>query len=426
VYYSLFFSLEIPLFIHLFHVDRCVNILKIKCWLSVIKDLVAYTMTTFPNPTSFVMPNPDPQGSVPDDFRHAQQAQMVSQNFGIPMQGSNPGMWANILPAAIQIHEHKKMNEVAQKYQDKYVQNFKDRYGFKDGDLDTLKDEFKEITDHITGLIPDEDLKAMYKKYVQSYPHMYLSMIPPEALQAKLRGEVAEMSKCVTSLVKSLSKLQMAAGVPPIVSLMFESMPDPLTAITDPMYSTYNDAIIQSGQTDSTTGQPILASALLLSKPGEALDIFENNLPSGISSDEIKALRNVISNMGSSSGCQTYGDEWNHMGPEPAMNPAMCLGEDDKMQPGNPRHPHGRTAVYKAQRTQDGGAQWVMKGQVPNPTADAEHMLTQANLYNSRQHHPQAHYAPFSPMPAGMPMRKKSGRKSKTSTKKKGGRKSSK
>jgi len=52
------------------------------------------------------------------------------------------------------------------------------------------------------------------------------------------------MSKCVTTLVKSLSKLQMASGVPPIVSLMFESMPDPLTAITDPMYSTYNDAIM--------------------------------------------------------------------------------------------------------------------------------------------------------------------------------------
>jgi len=176
-------------------------------------------MTSFPNPTSFVMPNPNPKGAVPSDFQHAQQAQMISDNFKIP-----------------------EMNEVAQKYQDKYVQNFKDRYGFKEGDLDTLKEEFNDITKHITELIPDEDLKTMYKKYVQSYPHMYLSMIPPEALQA-IRAEVTEMSKCVTTLVKSLSKLQMASGVPPIVSLMFESMPDPLTAITDPMYSTYNDAI---------------------------------------------------------------------------------------------------------------------------------------------------------------------------------------
>lgn len=412
-------------------------------------------MTSFPNPTSFVMPNPNPKGAVPSDFQHAQQAQMISDNFKIPVQGAhNPGMWANILPAAIQIHEHKKMNEVAQKYQDKYVQNFKDRYGFKEGDLDTLKEEFNDITKHITELIPDEDLKTMYKKYVQSYPHMYLSMIPPEALQAKLavkchhdniklRAEVTEMSKCVTTLVKSLSKLQMASGVPPIVSLMFESMPDPLTAITDPMYSTYNDAITTyhklagdntvPGEVDASgnpvfdsNGEMILASSVLLSKPMDALDKFEMNPPGDVTPDDVKALKTVISNMGTSSGCQTFGDEWNHMGPEPAMNPAMCLGEEDKMQAGNPRHPQGRTAVYKAQRTQDGGAQWVMKGQVPNPSADAEHMLKHTQLFNGTKYHPQAQYAPFAPMPGSMPMRKKTGRKSKTSTKKKGGRRSSK
>ena len=48
------------------------------------------------------------------------------------------------------------------------------------------------------------------------------------------------------------------------------------------------------------------------------------------------------------------------------MNPAMCVGKD-AMQAGNPRNAQGRTAVYKAQRTQDGGAQWVLKGQVPVP-----------------------------------------------------------
>jgi len=110
----------------------------------------------------------------------------------------------------------------------------------------------------------------------------------------------------------------------------------------------------------------ILASSVLLSKPMDALDKFEMNPPADVTPDDVKALKTVISNMGTSSGCQTFGDEWNHMGPEPAMNPAMCLGEDVKMQPGNPRHPQGRTAVYKAQRTQDGGAQWVMKGQVPS------------------------------------------------------------
>lgn len=402
-------------------------------------------MTGFPNATNFAMPNPqsvDP--SVKDAqsaFKHAQQAQMVSQNFGLPLQ-QNAGMWANILPAAIQIEEHKKMNEVAQKYQDQYVKNFNDRYGFKKGDLDGLKKEFSDITDHITGLIPDGDLQTMYKKYVKSYPNMYLSMIPQEALQAKLavkcvrenkvlREEVTKMSKCVTTLVQGLSKLQMAAGVPPIVSLMFESMPDPLTAITDPMYSSYNDAITTY---HSLAGLSGANSSLLLSKPTEALnnfisggDILETDASGSrieITTAQMKELLKVIENMETSSGCQTYGDEWNHTGPEPAMNPAMCLAESESMQPGNPRNAHGRTAVYKAQRTQDGGAQWVMKGQVPNVMGDAPadaSVFNHAQMMNSARYHqqPAGNWSEYAPggMPAPVAPRPK--RKSSKASKKK-------
>lgn len=397
------------------------------------------TVGGFPSP--FLM-NPDGEKTSDSAFKAAQQAQMVSQNFGVPMQGANPGMWANILPAAIQIEEHKKMNEVAEKYQKQYVENFQKRYGFTGDQLKELKDEFTEITNHITNLIPDGDLQTMYKKYVASYPHMYMSMIPPEALQTKLavkcandnavlRKEVQSMSKCVTSLVQSLSKLQMAAGVPPIVSLMFESMPDPLTAITDPMYSSYNDAI-------STYHKLSAGSSKLLENPIDALKEFHGQASStpdekvvvageSITKGEIEALQTVIQNMGTSSGCQTYGDEWNHTGPEPSMNPAMCLGEGDSMQPGNPRNAHGRTAVYQAKRTQDGGAQWVMKGQVPNPMGQAPEMFGQAQLAQSARYH-QSPASPFAGYPSA-PVRRSSThkKKSKTSTKgKKSGRKSSK
>lgn len=426
-------------------------------------------MTGFPNPNLFNMGNPT--GSVGEKaqnaYEAAQHANLVSQNFGIPLQGEHPGMWANILPAAIQIEEHKKMNEVAQQYQQQYVKNFQDRYGFKEGDLEGLKKEFQQITDHITDLIPDGDLRTMYKKYVQSYPHMYMSMIPPEALQSKLavkcvrenallREEVSKMSKCVTTLVQGLSKLQMAAGVPPIVSLMFESMPDPLTAITDPMYSAYNDAIETyhalagtkkydntiTVSVDDVNGvtQQKPASSVLLSDPLKALKTFEdaakaatdsNNNPIGylemesgeiVTPEKIKALKTVVENMKTSSGCQTFGNEWNHTGPEPAMNPAMCLGEKDVMQPGNPRNALGRTAVYKAQRTQDGGAQWVMKGQVPNAMGDGQHqnVFNHAQIAQSARYHQQpagdwAHYAQ-----APAPRRTSKKKSSKASGKKKG------
>ena len=390
------------------------------------------------SPHPYIMANPNGGNGIPQDvnkaqnaFQVAQQANMVSQNFGIPMQGNDPGMWANILPAAIQIEEHKKMNQVALEYQQTYVNNFRDKYGFSDSELNDLKLEFTKITDHITGLIPDGELQTMYKKYVESYPHMYLSMIPREALQSKLavkcvrenkvlRDEVASMSKCVTSLVQSLSKLQMAAGVPPIVNLMFESMPDPLTAITDPMYNSYNEAIktyhaLSSAGTISFTKENVpyttdLGSALL-SNPVDTLKDFQLAADQGVlgvyfdadgnnpvKPSHISDLQKVIDNMGTSSGCQTYGNEWNHTGPEPAMNPAMCLGEGESMQPGNPRNAHGRTAVYKAQRTQDGGARWVMKGQVPNHTGQGVNVLDHAQLTQNARYHQQpasdwAHYA---------------------------------
>lgn len=392
------------------------------------------------SPHPYIMANPNGGTGVPADvnkaqnaFQVAQQANMVSQNFGIPMQGQNPGMWANILPAAIQIEEHKKMNQVALEYQKNYVDNFQRKYGFSSDDLTELRDEFKTITDHITGLIPDGELQTMYRKYVESYPHMYLSMIPKEALQSKLavkcvrenktlRNEVASMSKCVTSLVQSLSKLQMAAGVPPIVNLMFESMPDPLTAITDPMYNSYNEAIktyhALSGSSLGTTmedadGTVIFAKDGILSNPVAALSAFQADADAAsldqdkkllsdgsttIKMAQIQDLQKVIDNMGTSSGCQAYGNEWNHTGPEPAMNPSMCLGPDDVMQPGNPRNAHGRTAVYKAQRTQDGGARWVMKGQVPNHTGQGVNVLDHAQLTQNARYHQQpasdwAHYA---------------------------------
>ncbi len=367
-----------------------------------------------------------------DRVANMQHAQVVSQNFGIPMQHTGAGMWANILPAAIQIKEHEKMNQVALQYQQQYVENFKRRYGFDNDTLEELKQEFRGITDHITNLIPDGELRSMYRKYVESYPNMYLSMIPAEALQAKLavkchhdnrqlREEVTEMSACVTTLVRSLSKLQMAAGVPPIVSLMFESMPDPLTAITDPMYSAYNDAIKTYHELANGTGafvidaevqgQPGIQSQTLLSEnPKDALDRYrrvlenaatpDNQDPrfpdSEVSLSRVKALEKVILNMGTSGGCQTFGDEWNHMGPEPPMNPAMCLAEEDSMQPGNPRHNLGRTAVYKAQRTRDGGARWVIKGQVPNPAENAP-LYNQAQIVHNARYNPQGagDWAPY-------------------------------
>ena len=338
--------------------------------------------------TNYVLPNDSQNENENKIVNNARDAHNVSKAFGMPLDAQG-GMWANILPHALQIEEHKKTMKIASEYQKKYIEDFRKRYGFTETQLEDLHNDFKQITDQITELIPDGDMKEMYKKYVKSYPTMYLSMIPQEALQAKLavkcvtenralRSEIEEMSKCVSTLVRGLSKLQMAAGVPPIVNLMFETMPDPLTSITDPMYQSYNSAITtyhmlldDSSLSSQLRSEPVTVLEKLIQKgkytsPNTVKDENGSDVHPTIQTDELIQLKEVINNLSSQSGCQPFGEEWNHMGPEPAMNPAMCVGEH-ATQAGNPRHPQGRTAVYKATRTQDGGAQWVLKGQVPLP-----------------------------------------------------------
>lgn len=406
--------------------------------------------------SNFIFPDFDPR------VRNAQIALQNTQAFGAPLpQGM--GMMAGILPAALKIEEHKKMQEIATKYYEKYIKDFNTKYGFSDDQINALVTEFQQVTEEICRLIPDEEMKNMYRKYIESYPTMYLSMIPQEALQTKLavkcvtenatlRRKVEEMSSSVSSLVKNLTDLQISAGIPPIVNLMFESMPDPLTAITDPMYHKYNDSIVtyhkllkdearnpSLQRVPGPDGQPRVNNPPLTN--GELLRVEPLNYlkeivadaknanrpvwgphgPNGtyacgpqqsvneiivgdarentrVSVADIDALTQVMSNMHTQSGCQPFGDEWNHMGPTPAMNPAMCLAEEDKFQTGNPRHEDGRTNLYQAKRDARGNAVWVQAGDIPALSGGAQQMVTpQAPGWNGVSHMPGVDSRP--PMP---------------------------
>ncbi|CAM9091078.1 unnamed protein product [Ectocarpus sp. 12 AP-2014] len=419
-----------------------------------------------PTGGAFLFPDFDPR------VRNAQIAVQNTQAFGAPLpQGM--GMMAGILPAALKIEEHKKMQEIATKYYEKYIKDFNSKYGFTDVQIEGLVREFKDVTEEICRLIPDEEMKNMYRKYIESYPTMYLSMIPQEALQTKLavkcvtenatlRRKVEEMSSSVSSLVKNLTDLQISAGIPPIVNLMFESMPDPLTAITDPMYHQYNDSIVtyhkllknadvnvnltvlgndgrpQVGNPDNVPNNQLLRIQPLhfLDKLVEDLEDAGTNYPvpntatppvrgqnttqpsgaAGVAQtlhfgsdsatgpleavpvSDIKALKTVMSNMHTQSGCQPFGDEWNHTGPTPAMNPAMCLDEKDKFQTGNPRHEVGRTNLYQAKRDPRGNAVWVQAGDIPALSGGAQQMVTPtAPGWNGVSHMPGVDSRP--PMP---------------------------
>lgn len=359
------------------------------------------------------------------------------------------GMMAGILPAALKIEEHKNMRKIADRYYEQYIKDFNRKYGFSDKQIETLVDEFKTVTEQICKLIPDKKMRDMYKKYIESYPTMYLSMIPAEALQTKLavkcvtennvlRTKIESMSKCVSTLVRNLTDLQISAGIPPIVNLMFESMPDPLTAMTDPLYHKYNKgigtyhALLDDTEVDQTLErldgnkntldiegkpgpglenetllrmEPVSYLKGLLKKGGKhttkAADSSRNQ---EVPPEDIQDLLTIMENMQTKSGCQPFGDEWNHMGPTPAMNPAMCLGEDHRMQPGNPRHEVGRTSIYQAERDQSGNARWVQKGVIPDVAGEGAPQMVQhqghgqqnPNLVNSQSYTPGIDKRPMS------------------------------
>lgn len=139
--------------------------------------------------------NPAPNGSsfaFDAKTMNTQAALTGALAFGGGVLPQGMGMMAGILPAALKIEEHKKMREVAEKYYEKYIKDFNKKYGFTEPQIKELVKEFNEVTDEICRLIPDQAMQDMYRKYIESYPTMYLSMIPAEALQTKLAV------KCVT------------------------------------------------------------------------------------------------------------------------------------------------------------------------------------------------------------------------------------
>ena len=414
-------------------------------------------------PTPFMMQQNFTEGSVAQTnyvaekekatarMHQNQDAMNMNRLLGQPIgafQAPDAAIMQNLLPLQIKMEEQKQMQKVAEEYQKTYVKQFQDRYGFQEDQLKDIRGDFDKITGHILELLPTGDMKTMYEKYIKSYPNLFFSIIPPEALQARLaakcesdnrtlRTKVADMSKCVSTLVKNLSDLQVAAGIPPIVNLMFESMPDPLTAITDPMYSSYNQSIsvyhkLSTHFTDTkdslilqklhTNPAVLLKDLLKADEPVYKYDDDGNETEIIVTVEEMKKLLGVVEGMRTQSGCQPHGDEWNHTGAEPAMNAAMCLAENERIQPGNPRHSQGRTALYQAQRTQDGGAVWVQKGQVPNV---AQPSFVANSPYQGNPQ-PQAPQAPFGfpqgyqqGYPQGYPMQAPTPRKvSKKSSKK--------
>jgi len=137
-----------------------------------------------------------------------------------------------------------EIKQIAQRYQSD-ISKMKSTYGFTDDTMMQLHEEFSMMSGAIIKTIENDpdfrDNVGVYKKYLQTYPYLYFSIIPREVLESrlaakcvedntKLRTMLAEMNTCLGDLVHKISDLQEMSGIPPIARVVFSAIPDPLVA----------------------------------------------------------------------------------------------------------------------------------------------------------------------------------------------------
>ena len=260
----------------------------------------------------------------------------------------------------------QELKEITERYHNHYIADMKRKYGFNDETMRVLKDDFKKMTEDILEVIkrdePEEQYQQ-YKEYLNSYPFLYFNVIPREVVESMiaakcveenrlLRSTLADVTKNLSELVLSVSKLQVMTSVPPIARALFEELPDPLTANSDHSMLHYYHADMNTYYKvhEYAKSNPVDLNHFL-TNPVEFLsdEIKIAEIPE-VSEAEIKNLKELIIGLQTGKGCFPKGiEEWNHVGPEPPMD---ANNEDchNKVRMGNPMNEEGLGSMYTSKK----------------------------------------------------------------------------
>jgi len=349
------------------------------------------------------------------DEAHAalMQSQMLSQWGMNPVQAS---MQTAMLPQIMQMKQAELMQKLATDTRKAYLERFKEYYQFDGTQIESFRKDFRDIRNTILNMIPDSDgankeIKVMYESFLESYPEMYLQLIPKEILQAKLsqkcsaqnkelREIIPQISASIVDIMRKLAGLQETLGVSPLVSTVMGEMPDPIALMTNPQYAPYKKAmkifqVVQQRAPDAAAFQADPIAAMKASGPitihkrnADGTDMLDENgrriVTEQYSADDILAAVDLLTKTQMGSACAPYGPEFTQKGPKPNKNAAACLasGPDAAWSTGNVSDPKGSKQLYHAQRLPDGSIDWVLTGDMapvvagfpgmPDPTTFAQ------------------------------------------------------
>lgn len=273
------------------------------------------------------------------------------------------------------------MQKITERYQNTYVARLRSQYGFTDETMMQLHEEFGHMSVSILDTLKADDKfkdeHDFYKKYLETYPYLYFSVIPREVIESRLaakcveenamlRRKLAEMNHCVGDLVHRVSELQTMAGIPPIAKLVFSSIPDPLIARDSEKYKSYSrDLDTYHAVYTHLIGDPMHKQKLekFLIEPVVVLrGLGATDLDSmRVSGDSRDNLVHMIAGLTSGKGCvPVTREEWEDDTTEEPPFPAERCGEG-AVRRGNPRNA-GAEKTYVARGGSDGKVSWERHG----------------------------------------------------------------
>jgi len=275
------------------------------------------------------------------------------------------------------------LEKITERYQNTYIAQMKRQYGFTDNTMMQLHSEFQIMSTSILATIENDEAfgeeYGFYKKYLETYPYLYFSLIPREVVESRLaakcveensilRIKLAEMNKSLGDLINCVSVMQEQMAIPPIAKVVFESIPDPHAASTGEYHDKYGNGIdiyhsvfVYLKKHDTERLSQFLLSPVEVLNQLTPDDTMKMNLDKNDTSTLISMLSGLTAGKGCTPTTDLEKDTYNtSTGVEPPISASKC-GEG-AVRLGNPRN-EGATKTYVVKKGENGKVAWERLGQ---------------------------------------------------------------
>ena len=203
------------------------------------------------------------------------------------------------------------VKDITKRYQEFYIDSLQRAFGLNDKSMKELHSEFNDVANNMLKTLKvnegrDPEIFRNNKKYLETYPYLYFSVVPRQIIQSRLadktvqenrmlRSELSSVSKMVGELVKKIADIEVSYGIPPIARSVFEAIPDPISAQYDKQFEKYRDDLdvyhkINTFLKDNDS----LTHSNFLMKPLEQIQLFINNGVKFATREEMERLSEFI------------------------------------------------------------------------------------------------------------------------------------